>query len=313
LPSEPQQFGPEAHRETVLKPLSARDSRSSLYPGSGQSLEKTSQRVLLTIAGYDPSSGAGITADLQTFTAHNFFGISAITALTVQSTMGVQAVEPADPSFLRRTLDFLSQDVPPAGVKIGMLGSADVADTIAAYLEKHLEETTLNKQNPIVLDPVVRSSSGREFASQATLRSMEKRLLPLVSWITPNWSELSVLTGLPVTTPEQSVRAAHNLGLKHPALYLAVTGGDQSKPIDLLRLPSGELHWFPGEHIESTSTHGTGCAFSSALLCQLVAGATPEIAVANAKHFVTEGIRYAPGIGKGKGPLNLHWPLSVRG
>ena len=265
--------------------------------------------MLLTIAGYDPSNGAGITADLQTFAAHHFFGTSAITSLTVQSTLGVFATQPIDPFLLRQTLDRLTEDLPPAGIKIGMLGSADVAETVAAFLKQILDQDGSKQQISIVLDPIVKSSSGRELASQATLRVLEKELLPLVNWITPNRSELSVLTGLPVTTLAEAETAAQALGSRYPQLSLVVTGGDHDPPTDLLRLPSGETHFFAGGHIESRSTHGTGCAFSSALLCRLAAGESPTAAVRNAKIFVSEAIRQAPAVGQGKGPMQLLWPL----
>jgi hydroxymethylpyrimidine/phosphomethylpyrimidine kinase len=296
--------------EIAQRPMLPGDLQPSSHPSHRKKPETDPDHILLTIAGYDPSGGAGITADLKTFAAHYFFGISAITALTVQSTMGVQAMEPIDPSLLRQTLDYLTQDLPPRGIKIGMLGSAATSDTVAAYLEKIREKSCYKQQIKIVLDTIVKSSSGRELASQATLRSLEKRLLPLVDWITPNWPELAALTGYSVTNMEEAESATHALGNRYPHLFIVVTGGDQTIPVDLLRLPTGEIHLIPGEHIESTATHGTGCAFSSSLLCRLVAGESPRDAVIGAKQFVTEAIRRAPRLGHGKGPMHLLWPLS---
>jgi hydroxymethylpyrimidine/phosphomethylpyrimidine kinase len=280
-------------------------------------LKTASVRTLLTIAGHDPSSGAGITADLQTFAAHRLFGTSAITALTVQSTQGVAEIQPADPAFLRRALDHLATDLPPAGIKIGMLGSGEIAASVAGFLASvHPTEGKQAVGNqppsgpPIILDPILRATSGADLLPPDAIETLHQQLLPHVTWITPNWSELSALTAQPVETLSQAEAATHSLAARHPHLHIVATAGDHRQPTDLLRLPSGDIHRFAGEHIESTSTHGTGCAFSSALLCLLVLRDTPIEAVRGAKHFVTEAIRNAPNLGQGKGPLNLFWHLA---
>ena len=263
--------------------------------------------IALTIAGHDPSSGAGVTADLQTFAAHRVFGVSAITALTVQSTLGVSAVEAVSPRFLRQTLDALEADLPAQGIKLGMLGSAAVAAEVAAFLAG-------KPGIPIVLDPVLRSSSGAALLEPDGLKTILDQLLPVVAWMTPNWMELAVLTGLPVASLGQAEAAMHHLGRSYPHLTIVATGGDQARPIDQLRLPGGEGHngevyLFAAERVETRATHGTGCAFSSALLCRLLHGDDPITAVRGAKEYVTEALRRAPGIGHGHGPLDLLWPL----
>ncbi len=265
--------------------------------------------MLLTIAGYDPSSGAGITADLATFAAHGYFGVSAITALTVQSTLGVAEIQPVDTGLLQRTLDHLTADLPPSGIKVGMLGTAETVSTVAAFLAS----PAIRQGTPRVLDPILRATSGAALLAPAALIAVQNRLLPSVDWITPNWPELAALSGQPaIETLAQAEAAAHRLGERHPHLHIVATGGDHTPPTDLLRLPSGEAHHLTGDHIESNATHGTGCAFSSALLARLVLGDTPVAAVAAAKAFVAEAIRQAPNLGQGKGPLNLLWPLSSR-
>jgi len=251
--------------------------------------------IALSIAGHDPSSGAGVTADLQTFAAHRVFGVSAITALTVQSTLGVSAVETVSPQFLRQTLDALEADLPAQGIKIGMLGSAAIAAEVAAFLAD-------KPGIPTVLDPILRSSSGTALLEPEGLKATLEQLLPMVAWATPNWMELSALTGLPVASLGQAEAAMHHLGRSYPHLTIVATGGDQARPID-------QFYLFSAERVETRATHGTGCAFSSALLCRLLHGDDPITAVRGAKEYVTEALRRAPGIGHGHGPLDLLWPL----
>lgn len=272
-------------------------SRSSTSP------QAPPQAVALTIAGFDPSGGAGVTADLAVFAAHGLYGTAVITALTVQSTQGVEAVQPVDAAWLLQTANHVSADLPAAGIKIGMLATDAIVRTVAGFLR--LAPSPI----PVVLDPVLKASSGRELLNPPALRLLHDELLPLVSWITPNWDELAALTGLKIRSLEHARRAADTLGQLHPALHIVVTGGDQAEPVDLLRVPGGAVRSFRGRHIETTSTHGTGCAFSSALLSQLIDGESPGSAVGYAKAYVTEALRRAPGIGHGRGPLDLLWTL----
>jgi hydroxymethylpyrimidine/phosphomethylpyrimidine kinase len=259
--------------------------------------------VALSIAGFDPSSGAGVSADLAVFAAHGIFGTAAITAMTVQSTMGVAGVRAMDAEWLLQTIEHVAADLPAAGVKIGMLGSDAVVRAVAKFLQ------TAPLRVPVVFDPVLRSSSGHELLEGQALRRVQAELLPVVRWITPNWAELSALAGLPVRTLEEARDAADALGKLHPGLHIVATGGDQEEPTDLLRAPGGAVQVFRGERVETAATHGTGCAFSSALLSRLILGDAPAVAVAGAKAYVTEALRLAPGLGHGRGPLDLLWPL----
>lgn len=263
-------------------------------------------QTVLSIAGFDPSSGAGVTADLMVFAAHGLFGTSAITSLTVQSTMGVRDSQPVSPDLLRQTLDYLHSDLPPAGVKLGMLATAEIVGVAADYVERLRTHT---EAIPIVLDPVLRSTSGRELLSPAGLDVLRTRLLPLVSWITPNLDELALLSGTEIGRAEDLLPAAGILVDAFPALNVLATGGHLDRPDDLLLTSDMEPRWFSGERIESTSTHGTGCALSSALLSRLVLGDSASKAAAAAKEYVAEAIRRAPLLGHGHGPLNLLWPL----
>ncbi|HZL27061.1 MAG TPA: bifunctional hydroxymethylpyrimidine kinase/phosphomethylpyrimidine kinase [Acidobacteriaceae bacterium] len=260
--------------------------------------------VLLTIAGFDPSSGAGITADLQVFAAHGLYATACITALTVQSTRGVTRVESVA-GLIAPTLEHLDADLPPLGIKIGMLATAEAVRAVAQYLRK-----LRGRKIPVLLDPVFLSSSGAALLDAEGLAALQRELLPLVDWITPNRDELAALSGVE-STVEDGLQALAGF---HPHLHIVATGGDHIGPatVDLLLTAAGELHRFEGERIQTTSTHGTGCAFSSALLARLVLGDAPVAAVAAAKAYVTEALRQAPGVGRGNGPLNLLWPLRQR-
>ncbi len=267
-------------------------------------------RILWTIAGFDPSGGAGVTADLMTFAAHNFYGCSAITALTVQSTQGVAQTEPLRPALLADTLAHLHTDLPPEGIKIGMLAGPETMAVIAHFLRSFRRAASAEKllrACPVVLDPVLCSSSGRELYSVSAIPELRRDLLPLLDFITPNWNELSALTDRPVTSLAEVETAAYELIAEHSRLNVVVTGGDRERPTDLLLTCSGERFQFSGEHVETTSTHGTGCAFSSALLANLVGGTGATEAVAAAKSYVEGALRNAPGLGQGRGPMNLLW------
>ena len=262
---------------------------------------------LLTIAGFDPSSGAGITADLAVFAAHGFFGLSSITALTVQSTLGVRAVHAVDAPIFAAALACLDEDLPAAGVKVGMLATAENVHAVADFL---VTRAAGGIRAPVVLDPVLESSSGRQLLSPEGVDALCERLLPAVGWVTPNRSELARLLGRPIAGRSQVEAAAWELRRRYPALNVAVTGGDEEAPDDFIAEAGGAGYWLRGTRIESTATHGTGCAFSSALLCGLVAG-KPRAAEA-AKAYVAKAILTAVPLGSGKGPMNLLWPLAVK-
>jgi hydroxymethylpyrimidine/phosphomethylpyrimidine kinase len=253
----------------------------------------------MTIAGFDPSAGAGLTADLKVFAAHRLYGVSAVTALTVQSTQGVRRTSPVDPEFLAETLDCLANDITITGVKIGMLATEAIVEVVARFLT-----ASAIPRERIVLDPVIRSSSGRELLDPAGLARLQRELLPLVSWITPNLDELASLTGTGISGRESVPTVARQLALRNPGLNVVVTGGHLDTPDDFLLTVDGAEHWFSGQRIDTTATHGTGCTFSSALLCQLVTGASASNAVAAAKKYVRDAMANARPIGKGRGPLH---------
>jgi hydroxymethylpyrimidine/phosphomethylpyrimidine kinase len=257
----------------------------------------------LTIAGFDPSSGAGVTADLAVMAAYGMFGTSCVTALTVQSTVGVQATHAVDAEIVARTLACLAEDLPAAGIKIGMLANEANVLAVAGFLK------ALQRRVPVVLDPVIRSSSGAALLDMAGVAAMRRSLLPLVDWVTPNLGELAALAGMMVDGPAEMERAAQVLCKRWPNLNVVGTGGDLDKPDDLVLHGDGRVEWMAGQRVESRSTHGTGCAFSTALLCGLVQGRDASAALREAKRFVAEAIRQAEPRGAGHGPMDLLWPL----
>ncbi len=263
-------------------------------------------QTALTIAGFDPSSGAGITADMMVFAAHGLYGTSCITAMTVQSTLGVMATHSIAGQVVRATLSCLEADLPPAGIKIGMLATAANVGAVADFLG---DLRGRGSQIPIVLDPVLRSTSGRLLLEPAGVALLIERLLPLVDWVTPNMDELGLLSGESVVCREDFVSASLALQRRGRNLNVMATGGHLDPPDDHVLTAAGDMHWLAGERIITQATHGTGCALSSALLSQLLIGQEPLAATTAAKSYVAEGIRRAPSLGHGQGPIHHLWPL----
>jgi hydroxymethylpyrimidine/phosphomethylpyrimidine kinase len=257
--------------------------------------------VVLTIAGFDPSSGAGVTADIKTIAAHGCYGVACLTAMTVQSTAGVRRVEAVDPSLVSETLQELASDVPIAAVRIGMLGSAKVVRAVADFLSSG----TARVPN-IVLDPILKSSSGAELLDAVGTRLLIEKLIPLADVITPNVDEAAVLTGLRVTDLDEMRAAAaklHQMGSN----AVVITGGHLEKAIDLLSFTtkSGiEEEVFKAERQLSNSTHGTGCAFATAMACHLALGRGVAEAALLAKTYVSSAIAAGHPLGHGTGPVH---------
>jgi hydroxymethylpyrimidine/phosphomethylpyrimidine kinase len=266
-------------------------------------------QTVLTIAGFDPSSGAGVTADLMVFAAHGLFGVSCITALTVQSTTGVAATYPVAAEVVRSTLDCLQADLPAAGIKIGMLSTATNVAAVVDFLTELRGLHGQESRAAVVLDPVMRSSSGRELLDPEGVTMLRERLLPLVDWVTPNLYELGILSGRSVVVRDDLEGAARAVQSCGSNLNVFATGGHLNPPDDLLLTAGGEVHWLAGERIATRSTHGTGCALSSALLSRIVLGDDALSASVAAKRYVAEAIRSATPLGHGHGPVNHLWPL----
>jgi len=255
--------------------------------------------IILTVAGFDPSSGAGVTADIKTIAAHGCYGVACIAAMTVQSTAGVRRVDPCDPSLVADTLDELASDVKIDGVHIGMLGSGKVAKAVASFLSK-------KRLANVVLDPILKASSGADLLDREGTKVLSSDLLPLVAVTTPNVEEAATLTGLPVTNLDQ-MRAAcaklHEMG----SASVVITGGHLEKAIDLLSFQTRrgiEQEVFKSERQRSNSTHGTGCAFATAMACHLGLDRGLPEAVLLAKAYVSAAISKGHPVGKGIGPVH---------
>ncbi len=263
--------------------------------------------VVLSIAGYDPSSGAGVTADIKTAAAHGCYAVTCITALTIQSSQGVSEVQPVDPDLVRQTLRDLAEDLDIAAVRVGMLGSAAVASVVASMLKQ------LELRN-IVVDPVLRSSSGAALLAEPGLQVLRQELLPLADVITPNVDEAAVLAGsgaTPVDAPWEELlpwlRTTAAELRRMGSRAVVITGGHLREANDYLSyVENGAVREeiFPGDHLESRSTHGTGCAFATSIACQLALGRDLPEAVRAAKQYVRKAVQSAYPLGKGIGPIN---------
>ena len=252
-----------------------------------------------------------MTADLKVFAAHGLFGTSCITALTVQSTTGVREMHPIPGSTVTATLDCLEEDLPPAGIKIGMLATSDNVEAVRKYVAQVRANRSLN----VVLDPVIRSSSGTLLLDEEGSDAIREGLLAEVDWVTPNTAELAILSGIPLVGPGDVPAAClalqERVGMLRtaPMLGIFAKGGHLEKPDDYLLTPAGEGTWIPGGRVATSSTHGTGCALSSAFLSRLVLGKSAKDSARLAKEYVAGALRTASPIGAGSGPINHLWML----
>ncbi len=282
--------------------------------------------MVLSIAGYDPSSGAGVTADIKTAAAHGCYAVTCITALTVQSTLGVRRVEALPGRLVRETLTALAEDVSLSAVRIGMLGSGEVALAVAEWLER-LRPGNSHSSKPglsgaptglsgaptglggppagpwVVLDPVLKASSGADLLDAPGVEVVRERLIRLADVITPNVDEAAALTGLAVKDLAGMKEAAarlHQMG----ARAVVVTGGHLRKPVDLLSVGGRKPVEFAGKKIRSSATHGTGCAFATSLACNLARGFELKDSVKAAGQYVRKAIAKGFAVGKGTGAVN---------
>ena len=254
----------------------------------------------LTIAGSDCSGGAGIQADIKTMTMNGVYAMSAVTALTAQNTTGVRDVMDITPAFLAAQLDAIFTDIYPDGIKIGMVSSAALVDVIA-------EKLTLYKAKHIVLDPVMVASSGAKLLSDEGIKALCEQLMPLAELVTPNIPEAEFLCGRKIKTQKDMEAAAQTIKEKLGCNVLLKGGHQTGEPNDFLLDKDGS-RWFYGERIDNPNTHGTGCTLSSAIAAGLAKGLELEVAVEQAKKYISEALSAMLDLGAGSGPMDhAYW------
>ena len=252
--------------------------------------------VALTIAGSDSGAGAGIQADLKTFAALEVYGATVITAVTAQNTLGVTAIEEVGTGLIAAQIDAVVSDLGVEAVKTGMLSSAPIIETVAERLKAHGLDV-------VVVDPVMVAKGGDRLLREDAVDALTRLLLPLALVLTPNASEAEVLCGRPVTTMEEAKEAARAIAALGPR-YVVVKGGHfGTDAVDVL-FDGERFTLLPAKRVATTSTHGTGCTFSSAIAAGLATGKGVGEAVADAKAYVTEAIASAFPVGGGHGPLH---------
>jgi hydroxymethylpyrimidine/phosphomethylpyrimidine kinase len=253
--------------------------------------------IALTIAGSDPSGGAGIQADLKTFHQFGVYGEAVVTLLTVQNTQAVSLVHTLDPALVAAQIRAVVADIPPMAAKTGALGTIEVIETVAA-LAKSFEF-------PLIVDPVMISKHGARLLAAEAETTLRLKLLPRAFLVTPNLYEAEALTGLSIRAKEDMHSAAQRL-FDFGCPNVLIKGGHlPGQPVDLLYGQDG-AYFFEGTRVETRHTHGTGCAYSAAITAGLALGCSLQEAVAQAKDFVQRAIETAPGLGAGNGPLNFN-------
>ena len=255
----------------------------------------------LTIAGSDSSGGAGIQADLKTMTALGVFGMSAITALTAQNTLGVKSIMEVTPQFLHDQLEAIYHDIPPDAVKIGMVASPQLIDIIWQTLSRY-------GPDKIVVDPVMVATSGAKLLADGAIASLTDRLFPLASLVTPNIPEAEILTGLTIGSRPQMEQAARQIGETYGCAVLCKGGHAVHDASDVL-FHKGGITWFEGQRIDNRNTHGTGCTLSSAIAAFLAKGYELSEAIQAAKQYISGALGAMLNLGRGEGPLNHMWNL----
>lgn len=262
-------------------------------------------KTVLTIAGSDCSGGAGIQADLKTIGAFRLYGMSVLTAVTVQNTLGVRRVLPVDGSVVEEQLYAVFEDIVPDAVKIGMVVNSENIRAVASVLREY--------KPVVVLDPVMVSTSGKKLLNDEAEDLLCGELFPLTRLITPNLPEAEELCGTMIKTDSEREQAARQLADRYGCSVL-IKGGHSNSPSELSETGTsddllydcrkGSLSWFRNEKLSNTNTHGTGCTLSSAVACGLAAGQGLEKSVREAKEYVTGAIRNGMDLGHGNGPLN---------
>ena len=257
--------------------------------------------IAMTIAGSDSGGGAGIQADLKTFSALGVYGASTLTAITAQNTVAVTAVHELPTEIIAAQIEAVITDIGVDAVKTGMLSSSAIVETVAREIRRYGIEN-------LVVDPVMVAKSGDPLLRQEAVDSLKTRLAPLAALVTPNVPEAETLTGLKIQTDEDMREAARRI-VDMGAGAVVVKGGHREGPATDLFYDGNGFTEFSAERFDTVNTHGTGCTFASAAAAGLAQGKTVLDAVAQAKEYVTEAIRNSYPLGKGHGPVHHFYNL----
>ena len=256
---------------------------------------------VLTIAGSDTCGGAGIQADLKTFSALGTYGMSVITAVTVQNTMGVFGCQDILPEIIEGQIDAIFTDIPVSAVKVGMVSQINTIKAIASKLSQYRPEN-------VVIDPVMISKSGFDLLKPEAKEALIKHLIPLAYVLTPNLPEAEAITGMKIAdlqSMEEGAKRIYDLGAKN----VFIKGGHLEDDATDLLYDGKQVYRFPSKRIQTKNTHGTGCTISSAIAANLAKGMSVYEAVEEAKNYITEAIAHSFSIGKGVGPTNHFYAL----
>lgn len=257
--------------------------------------------TVLSIAGSDSSGGAGIQADLKTILANNCYGMTAITALTAQNTMGVKEIMDVSPCFLRKQIDAVFEDIPPLAVKIGMVSEKELIHAIVESLKKW------DAKN-IVVDPVMVSTSGIRLLQEDAIFALMDELLPIATLMTPNIPEAEMLCGSVITSKEDMEKAGQYLYDRYHTAVLIKGGHATFDASDVL--VTEKIEWFYGKKIENPNTHGTGCTLSSAIACGLAKKYSISESIKVAKQYLEGALCSDLNLGRESGPLDHGWVIS---
>ncbi|HFI0593656.1 TPA: bifunctional hydroxymethylpyrimidine kinase/phosphomethylpyrimidine kinase [Streptococcus suis] len=257
----------------------------------------TSLHVALSIAGTDPTGGAGIMADLKSFQARSVYGMAVVTSVVAQNTKGVQLIRHLDQEILEEQLKSVFQDIVPDAIKTGMLAQVETIELVASYLAE--------QKCPYVLDPVMVATSGDRLIEEDAIQALKTKLLPLATIITPNLPEAEVLVGRTLKSENDIMNAGRWIRKELKVKNVVIKGGHLAKVAsDYLFLEDGEVRIISAARIATNHTHGTGCTYAAVITAELAKGRTVAQAVETAKRFITEAIQTAPELGHGNGPVN---------
>lgn len=259
-------------------------------------------RTALSIAGTDPSGGAGIQADLKTMTMNGVYAMSAITALVAQNTTGVKKIVEMTPAFLGQQIDVVFEDIWPDAVKIGMVASCSLIEIIAERLRHHQAKN-------IVVDPVMVATSGDRLISEEAVDTLKSRLLPLATIVTPNIPEAEILSGIRIRRREDMEAAARNIRDAYGCAVL-VKGGHSIQDANDFLYGGGRGQWFYGTRIDNPNTHGTGCTLSSAIAANLAKGFDLPSSIQRAKDYLSGALGAGLNLGRGRGPMQHNFNLT---